>query len=118
MSHLSKIKTSMLELSCIKKSLDELNIKCLIVEDETFGGLIDKILIEQPKSNIEFVWNGKSYEMNTDLSYWKQSLPVNEFLDFVNEKYISYSLKENAKDLGFEPIRTEGNTLIMERWVR
>lgn len=107
----------MLELSCIKKSLEELEINYSIVKDQTFEGLIDKIVIEQPKSAIEFVWNGESYEMKTDLSYWEQSLPVNEFLASVNEKYISYSLRENAIDLGFELVRKQQKTLILERWI-
>lgn len=117
MSHLSKIKTLMTDISYLKKSLEKLKINHFLTLDESSEDRIDKIVIPQKGSNIEFVWTGKSYEMSTDLSFWQQSLPANAFLDLVNQTYLSSCILENGLELGFQHLRTEENTILMERWV-
>ena len=113
MSHLSKVKTSLKEVSFLKKSLAKLNISYTI--ENTIDGL-ETIVIPQDKSNIEFSWNGCEYELSTDLSFWQQRVPVDEFLNKVTQSYTYFSVFEETEILGFEKVTTDENVILMERW--
>ena len=114
MSHLSKVKTSLKEVGFLKKSLEKLQIP-YIVEHNLSG--IESVIISQTKSNIEFVWNGYEYEMATDLSFWQQRVPVDEFLNTVTQTYTYFSVLEETQILGFEEVKVTDNVILMERWV-
>ena len=114
MSHLSKVKTSLKEVSFLKKSLTKLNISYAV--ENTLDGL-ETIVIPQEKSNIEFSWNGSEYELSTDLSFWQQRIPVDEFLNKVTQTYTYFSVLEETETLGFEKVAADENVILMERWV-
>ncbi|MEO0760182.1 MAG: DUF1257 domain-containing protein, partial [Cyanobacteria bacterium J06648_16] len=78
MSHLSKVKTELRDLSVLRKALVRLKFNHQLIADSEKA--IEKIVIFQDKSNIEFVWNGKTYELHSDLNFWQQRWPVDEFL--------------------------------------
>ena len=117
MSHLSKVKTCLKEIEFLKKSLKKLNVNYNLISIKQDGFMLDKIVIPQQKSNIEFNWNGQEYELSTDLSFWQQRLPVNEFLNKVIQNYTYFSVLEETKILGFEKVKAEENVILMERWV-
>ena len=114
MSHLSKVKTSLKEISFLKKSLTKLNIPFNV---ETTLDNLETIVIPQQKSNIEFAWNGHEYELSTDLSFWQQRVPVDEFLNKVTQTYTYFSVLEETEILGFEKVTADENVILMERWV-
>ena len=114
MSHLSKVKTSLKEISFLKKSLTKLNIPFNV---ETTLDNLETIVIPQQKSNIEFSWNGHEYELSTDLSFWQQRVPVDEFLNKVTQTYTYFSVLEETEILGFEKVSADENVILMERWV-
>ena len=114
MSHLSKVKTSLKEISFLKKSLTKLNIPFNV--ESTLDDL-ETLSIPQQKSNIEFSWNGHEYELSTDLSFWQQRVPVDEFLNQVTQTYTYFSVLEETEVLGFEKVSADENVILMERWV-
>ena len=114
MSHLSKVKTSLKEVGFLKKSLEKLQIPYFT--EHTLSN-IEHVVIPQTKSNIEFVWNGYEYELSTDLSFWQQRVPVDEFLNTVTQTYTYFSVLEETQVLGFEEVKVAENVILMERWV-
>jgi len=114
MSHLSKVKTELKDFNVLKKALIKLKIDHKLVFDSNKS--ITKIIISQDKSNIEFVWNGKTYELHSDLNYWQQSWPIDEFLKRLKTKYTCIMLHDENERIGFVPIKQTEQTTLFERW--
>ena len=71
--------------------------------------------------NIEFSWNNQEYELIADLSFWKQSYPIQNFIDRIAQQYAGEVIIGESQKIGFQPVKYQqnsdgSNTLILERW--
>ena len=127
MSHFSKIKTTLQDLTLLKKALTDLSvpwdteIKQLkgYKKQTTFANLV----ISQNNSyDIGFSWNGFEYQLVADLQFWQQPWSVELFLDKVTQRYAYHVIVEATKKQGFKAIE-EANLedasihLTLQRWV-
>ena len=124
MSHFTYIKTRFQNLFYLEKAVNKLDI--------TAGGFQKRInptspsnltlVIPQPNGyDIAFVWNGTEYELVTDLSFWKQSQPVESFIDKLAQQYACETVIGESQKIGFQPVNNKENidgsrTLVLERW--
>ena len=77
-----------------------------------------------PQSNgydITFNWNGREYELVTDLSFWAQKQPLEIFLDKITQQYACELIIHESQKIGFQQknyeIDSEGCTkLTLNRW--
>ena len=74
-------------------------------------------MIQQKKYDIEFLWNGKEFELATDLSFWEQDLSVDEFLERLVKNYTYQAICNETENLGFKKINEENDVILLERWV-
>lgn len=92
MSHFSYIQTQFQNLFYLEKALNKLNILYKQEQVSTSSSALSQINLIIPQSNgynISFCWNGKEYDLVTDLSFWKQTLPHETFLNNVSQEYAS-----------------------------
>lgn len=119
MSHFTNIKTRFQNLLYLEKSLNKLNI---IYEQKLLADSNISLIISQSNnSNIEFIYNGKEYELKVDIPLWEQSYPFETFIDKISQKYAGEVIIGESQKLGFQPIEYKqnldgSNTLILERW--
>jgi hypothetical protein len=124
MSHFTHIKTRFQNLSYLEKALNRLDI-VYKQKDQITSNLetLDKKLV-LPQSNgydLEFVWNGQEYELVVDMSFWKQSCPIESFIDKIAQQYAGEVIIGESQRIGFQPIQYQqnvdgSNTLVLERW--
>ena len=62
------------------------------------------------------------YELVADLETWNQPIPVERFLDKVNQQYARMTIHNTVKDMGFEVEEewdmVDGSIdLVVNRWV-
>jgi hypothetical protein len=120
MSHFTHIKTRFQNLIYLKKALTRLNI----VHKEQEQKQSSQINLVIPQSNgydIGFNWNGQEYELIVDISFWKQSYPIESFIDKVAQQYASEVVIGESQKIGFQPVQSKqnldgSNTLVLERW--
>jgi hypothetical protein len=106
MSHFTKIKTKLYNLEILKKSLTDLNILWSPVESEVRGykgqtHAAELMIAQENNHDIGFKWNGKEYELVTDLMFWDQEYSVVKFLDRVSQRYAFISIVEVSETEGF-----------------
>ena len=112
MSHFTKIKTKLYNLETLKKSLSDLNIVWTVGNKEIRGYQNTKheaeLIIQQENNHdIGFKWNGKEYELVTDLMFWSQNYSVEAFLNKLNQRYAYNSIINVSEKEGFHFTRTE-----------
>ncbi|MFM1842053.1 MAG: conserved hypothetical protein Ycf35 [Cyanobacteriota bacterium] len=126
MSHFSNIKTQIRNLDVLKTTLTNLGIdwKDGPATVRGYQGLtaIASVVIEQENNyDVGFSWNGKEYELVTDLQYWQQPLSVEGFLQKITQGYaLETVLSESAKQ-GFavteQQTQKDGSVrLVVQRW--
>lgn len=124
MSHFTHMKTRFQNLFYLEKALNRLNIgyrqKEQTIDDKELSN-VNLVISQSNGYDIEFAWNGKEYELVADMSFWKQSCPVESFIDKVSQQYAGEVIIGESQKIGFQPIKyqenTDGsNTLILERW--
>lgn len=126
MSHFSKIKTSLRDLSLLQKSLDDLgvrwdeNIKSLngYKAQKCFANLVIK---QNNNYDIGFTWNGNEYQLVADLQFWQQPWSVELFLDKITQRYAYNSILKATQNQGFQTVEelTQENgsiRLTLQRW--
>nr|BDA98510.1 photosystem I assembly protein Ycf35 [Proteomonas sp. NEIS-1375] len=126
MSHFSKLKTTLKDLTLLKRALTDLSISW---EDssQTLRGYkgqtsFANIVIKQNNNyDIGFVWNGFEYQLIADLQFWQQPWSVESFLDKVTQRYAYNSIIQATQDTGFQSIEEvvqENGTikLTLQRW--
>ena len=126
MSHFTHMKTSFQNLFYLKKALNKLNIgnqeQEINLDQLQFNSKNINLIISQSNGyDIEFAWNGKEYELVTDMSFWEQSYPVESFIDKLAQQYAGELIIGESQKTGFQPIKYQqngdgSNTLILERW--
>lgn len=125
MSHFTHMKTSLQNLFYLKKALNKLNI--IHQEQKNLDQLasnlknINLIIPQSNGYNIEFAWNGEEYELVTDMSFWEQPYPVENFINKLTEKYAGELIIGESQKIGFQTIKSQqntdgSNTLVLERW--
>jgi hypothetical protein len=112
MSHFTKIKTKLYERATIEKSLTDLNIDWESGTETVRGYKGQKhsaeIVIRQNNSHdIGFKWNGKEYELVTDLMFWDQKFSVNKFINQVNQRYAYNLITKVSEEQRFEYVEAE-----------
>ena len=126
MSHFSQIKTGIRNFESLKDALTDLGLDWKEGPRDVRGyrGQTHsaEIAIEQENGyDLGFKWNGKEYELVTDLQYWQQNLSVEGFLRQVTQRYAYRSvLKETAK-AGFQVAQQQQQKdgsirLVVQRW--
>lgn len=112
MSHFTKIKTKLYDRATIEKSLTDLNIDWESGTETIRGYKGQKhsaeIVIRQNNSHdIGFKWNGKEYELVTDLMFWDQKFSVNKFINQVNQRYAYNLITKVSEEQRFEYVESE-----------
>ena len=114
MSHFTKIKTSLYNLETLKKSLSDLNLEWTSNETQIRGyqgqrHFAELVIKQENEHDIGFKWNGKEYELVTDLMFWSQSYSVDKFLNQINQRYAYNSILQVSEKEGFNFTKSENN---------
>ena len=121
MSHFTYVTTCFKNLHYLEKALKKLNItykKSQLVQKESETQLS---IYQSNNHEIHFTWNGKEYELVTDLSFWEQSQPVETFLDKISHQYACELVIGENQKIGFklQSSKQEQNRstrVVLERW--
>jgi len=123
MSHFSRIKTSIRDLSTLQAVLTQLDISWEKRDVVIDSNSTLELLLHQPNViDMGFCFNGYEYEFVTDRSFWQQASSVESFVSKINQSYTSKLLNEELSNLGFSSvqcIKTEQGTidLVAEKWL-
>ena len=126
MSHFSKIKTSLKDLSILKKTLTDLGI----LWDENANTLkgynsqkcFANLVIKQNNNyDIGFTWNGNEYQLVADLQFWQQPWSVDLFLNKITQRYAFNSILKATNSQNFETVKEIAQEngsikIILQRW--
>ncbi|MBW4650949.1 MAG: DUF1257 domain-containing protein [Kastovskya adunca ATA6-11-RM4] len=126
MSHFSNIKTQIRNLESLQSALTDLGIdwKSGSTPVRGYKGQTRnaEVAIEQDNGyDIGFSWNGKEYELVSDLEYWQQAWSVDGFLNRVTQRYAYHTVMNETAKQGFqvaEQQQTEDGAirLVVQRW--
>lgn len=124
MSHFTHIKTRFQNLFYLEKALTKLNIsyeKQRKVIDGSNSYQTNLVIPQSNGYNVEFSWNEQEYELIADLAFWKQSSPLETFIDKISQQYAGQVIIGESQKIGFQPVKYEQNndgsqTLVLERW--
>lgn len=124
MSHFSHLQTRFQNLFYLEKALSKLNINYQKQRKLIDGSKSYQTNLIIPQSNgydVEFSWNQQEYELIADLAFWKQSSPVETFIDQLSQEYAGQVIIGESHKIGFQPVQYQENndgshTLILERW--
>jgi len=112
MSHFTSIKTKLYDRETIEKSLSDLNIKWETEINKVRGynnqeERAEIVIIQKNNHDIGFKWNGKEYELVTDLMFWDQKYSVNKFLNQVNQRYAFNLITKVSEEQSFQYVEAE-----------
>ena len=112
MSHFTKIKTKLYDRATIEKSLSDLNIEWESGRKQIKGYNNQEheaeIIIRQKNNHdIGLKWNGKEYELVTDLMFWDQSHSVNKFLNGINQRYAFNLIAKVSEEQSFQYVEAK-----------
>ena len=126
MSHFTKIKTTLKDLTVLKKSLRDLSVqwedKSQVVKgyknETSFANLV---ITQSNNYDIGFAWNGFEYQLVADLQFWQQPWSVELFLDKVTQRYAYNSIVDTTKLQGFKAVEEINHKngaikLTLQRW--
>ena len=124
MSHFTHIKTRFQNLFYLEKALSKLNInyeKERKIIDGSNSYQTNLVIPQSNGYNVEFSWNEQEYELIADLAFWKQSSPVESFIDKISQQYAGQVIIGESQKIGFQPVKYQQNndgsqTLVLERW--
>ena len=128
MSHFSTIKTQLKELKPLITALTELGYA--INQDTNFikgykGKMTDvDISLDLPgDTKVGFKWdnNCNSYELVTDLDFWRFDLPVERFISKVTQKYAYHTIIAKTKEEGYQVVEEKNQNdgsieLVLTKW--
>lgn len=126
MSHFSRIKTSISELTILHKTLEDLGFECLPNQcsfEDSNGKVqnVDLLIRNEEENLLGFVWDGSEYNLVTDLYFWNQSISVERFVDKVKQQYALNSVLKESMNEGFNRVKQEimhdgSIKLVIQRW--
>jgi len=110
-SHFSSIETQLFNKATLLKALNDMGIKAKTasadgeqIEARGYKGdtiMADIVIPQQNNYDVAFRNNGESYELVTDLQFWQQSMPVDAFMERVNQRYAINNILETTGEDGF-----------------
>jgi hypothetical protein len=110
-SHFSSIETKLFNKQTLLKALKDMGIKSQTlktdgeqIEARGYKGetiMADIVIQQQNNYDVAFRSNGETYELVTDLQFWQQSMPVDAFMEKVNQRYAINNLIDTSNDDGF-----------------
>jgi len=110
-SHFSSIETQLFNKSTLLKALKDMGVKTKTanadgeqIEARGYKGetmLADIVIPQQNNYDVAFRNNGESYELVTDLAFWQQAMPVDAFMERVNQRYAINNLVDSSVEDGF-----------------
>ena len=112
MSHFTSIKTKLYNRETIETSLSDLNINWEANANVVRGyknkkESADIIIRQNNNHDIGFKWNGKEYELVTDLMFWNQEYSINKFLNQVNQRYAFNLITKVSEEQSFQYVEAE-----------
>ena len=112
MSHFTKIKTKLYDLTTLEKSLLDLNIswEAGVTKVRGFNNQEQtaELVIQQDNNHdIGFKWNGSEYELVADLMFWSQQYSVNKFINQVNQRYAYNLITKVCEEQSFNFVESE-----------
>jgi hypothetical protein len=126
MSHFTHIKTLFQNLFYLEKALKRLDItyrqeKKIIANSDSKLYNVNLVIPQSNGYDVKFSYNGQEYELIADMSFWKQSYPIENFIDKISQQYAGEVIIGESQKIGFQPIKYQqnidgSNTLILERW--
>ena len=63
--------------------------------------MADIVIPQQNNYDVAFRNNGETYELVTDLQFWQQAMPVDAFMERVNQRYAINNLIDSSTEDGF-----------------
>jgi len=110
-SHFSSIETKLFNKVSLLKALNDMGVKTKTaqvqgeqVEARGYKGetiMADIVIPQRNNYDVAFRNNGESYELVTDLQFWQQAMPVDAFMEKVNQRYAINNLIDNSEEDGF-----------------
>lgn len=110
-SHFSSIETKLFNKATLLKALNDMGIKTKSapvdgqqIEARGYKGetiMADIVIPQQNDFDVAFRNNGESYELVTDLQFWQQAMPVDAFMERVNQRYAINHLVDTSSADGF-----------------
>jgi hypothetical protein len=126
MSHFSQVKTQIRNLTSLKAALTDLGIDWKSGSNPVRGyqgqTTAAEISIEQQNGyDIGFSWNGQEYELVSDLQFWQQAVPVDQFLSQITQRYAYHTVVNTTAQQGFQVTEQQKNKdgsirLVVQRW--
>jgi hypothetical protein len=123
MSHFSKIKTTLKDLTLLKKALTDLSVNwdTEVKQIRGYTDFANLVISQNNNYDIGFSWNGFEYQLVADLQFWQQPWSVELFLDKVSQRYAYHSIVESTEKQGFkaiEEVSLEDSSiqLTLQRW--
>ena len=112
MSHFTSIKTKLYNRETIETSLSDLNINWEANANVVRGyknkkESADIVIRQNNNHDIGFKWNGKEYELVTDLMFWNQEYSINKFLNQVNQRYAFNLITKVSEEQSFQYVEAE-----------
>jgi Protein of unknown function (DUF1257) len=117
-SHFTCINTKLYNKESLLKALKDLGIKNILQTSNNANQLSNQLLevrghqgqtmaadivIPQPNQyDVAFRYNGETYELVADLQFWQQSMPVDAFMEKVQQKYALHNLVDTSAQDGFQ----------------
>jgi hypothetical protein len=114
MSHFTRIRTKLYDLTILKKSLSDLKLEWRTDDSEiqNFNGQKDQVqLVIKQKNDYDlgFKWNGTEYELVADLMFWDQAYSVEKFLNQVTQRYAYNSILQVSEKQNFSFAQTKNS---------
>lgn len=126
MSHFSKIRTTLKDLTLLKKALTDLSISWDDQVTQMKGyknqATFANVIIRQDNNyDVGFTWNGFEYQLVADLQFWQQPWSVELFLDKITQRYAYHSILDATSKQGFKTVEeinleNEAIHLTLQRW--
>jgi hypothetical protein len=126
MSHFSKIKTTLKDLTLLKKALTDLSVNWDTEVKQIKGyknqtSFANLVISQNNSYDIGFSWNGFEYQLVADLQFWEQPWSVELFLDKVTQRYAYHSIVEATEKQGFKALEEVNLAdtfihLTLQRW--
>nr|YP_010902986.1 hypothetical protein P4C74_pgp193 [Hypnea pseudomusciformis]WCH55040.1 hypothetical protein [Hypnea pseudomusciformis]WCH55439.1 hypothetical protein [Hypnea pseudomusciformis]WCH56633.1 hypothetical protein [Hypnea pseudomusciformis] len=125
MSHLSRIKTSIIHKEILIKTLQDLNFTYKNTSGNStnnHGTNYDNITVQKNSKDLFiFLWNGKEYSLLADLQIWTMDIPYTKVLEKITQQYSYNTILQESAKYGFTNINQQtledgSIQLVVQKW--